>query len=339
MSRTLIAPARALLRAGLLLLSLSLAALGMVAAIWAGTPGLAAPASSTPAPSATAGPVTPVASRTATPAPTSAPAPTPVAFVTPTPTPLPVPTPSASPTPTQSPTATPAPTPAPQPEDNTVLGYVVTGLATVQAEPSSDSAVVDTLSYEQPLKLISEVRGERVVVGDQDWPMAIQDWSDEWFQVDGGYVYSAYVWIPRSGDVLPDQLPGGVRRVDVDLSTQTASLLIDDQVVYTAPITSGKNGYETPTGVWHIVSQVTNETMTSAQAGIVDPKERYDVENVLFTQYFDYAGDALHLNYWQPDSVFGNARTSHGCVGLFIQDAQYFWFFGRPGMEVDVHDG
>ncbi len=220
-----------------------------------------------------------------------------------------------------------------------MTGYVVTGLAVVQAEPNTDSNVVSTLSYEQPLKLISEVRGERVVVGDQDWTMAIQDWSDEWFQVDGGYVYSAYVWIPRPGDILPDQIPNGVRRVDVDLSTQTASLLVDDQVIYSAPITSGKNGYETPTGVWHIVSQVTNETMTSAQAGIVDPRERYDVENVLFTQYFDYAGDALHLNYWQPEETFGNARTSHGCVGLFIQDAQYFWFFGQVGIEVDVHDG
>ncbi len=228
-------------------------------------------------------------------------------------------------------------TPAGGADPDVVFGYALTGQATIHVAPNSDSAVVGAVSYEQRLALFSEVPGERVVVGDQDWPMAIQDWSNQWFEVDGGYIYSAYVWIPRAGEVLPEQLPEGVRRVDVDLDSQTASLLIDNVVVYTAPVTTGKPGFNTPTGTWHIQYQVVNETMTSAQAGINDPAERYDVENVLFTQYFDFAGDALHLNYWQPESTFGDHRSSHGCVGLFIQDAQYFWLFGETGMQVDVH--
>ena len=63
----------------------------------------------------------------------------------------------------------------------------------------------------------------------------------------------------------------------------------------------------------------------------------YDVENVLFTQYYDQKGDALHLNYWRPVSVFGNTPTSHGCVGMLPHDAQYFWLFGAPGMRVEIH--
>jgi hypothetical protein len=218
-----------------------------------------------------------------------------------------------------------------------VQGYTVNSGDFVFAAPTTSSAVVATLSYEQPLTLLGETRGERVVVGDQDWPMATQDWSDLWYEVDGGYVYSAAVWIPGPGEVLPEQLAAGTRWVDINLSTQTATLLIDSTPVYTAGITSGKDGYETPEGVFHIQYQVLNETMTSSQAGITNPAEQYNVQNVLYTQYFDTDGDALHLNYWQPDSVFGNARTSHGCVGLFIGDAQYFWLFGQPGMEVDVH--
>ena len=230
-------------------------------------------------------------------------------------------------------------TPAPPVDDpNAVYGYAVTSAAVIQTGTTGDSRIVGSLKYEQRVALYGEVRGDRLVVGDQDWPMAIQDWSNTWYVVDGGYVYAAYIWIPQPGDVLPEQLPTGERHIEVDLAEQTAYLVVNDAVVYAAPVTSGKNGFRTPPGVWHIVQQVTNETMTSAQAGINDPAERYDVHNVLYTQYFDDQGDALHLNYWQPESTFGNSRTSHGCVGLFIQDAQYFWLFGEPGMEVDIYD-
>ena len=63
----------------------------------------------------------------------------------------------------------------------------------------------------------------------------------------------------------------------------------------------------------------------------------YDVERVLFTQYYDRSGDALHLNYWRPKQVFGHTATSHGCVGMQLHDAQWFWLFGAPGMRVEIH--
>jgi hypothetical protein len=77
--------------------------------------------------------------------------------------------------------------------------------------------------------------------------------------------------------------------------------------------------------------------MTSGQAAIDDPAEAYNVKNVLYTQYFDSLGDALHLNYWQPDGVFGSARTSHGCVGLYIHDAQWLWLFTQGGVRLEIH--
>ncbi|HZU75771.1 MAG TPA: L,D-transpeptidase [Dehalococcoidia bacterium] len=260
----------------------------------------------------------------------------------PSPTPAPVPptatpAPASTPAPARTPTATPAAQPAGPATGEGVVAYALSSDFFVYAEPDTESEPVAQLSYEQPIALLGAVRGERVVVGDQTWPMAEQDWTDLWYQVDGGYVYAADVWIPGSGDVLPDLLPAGERWVDVDLSNQTATLMIDDTPVYTALVTTGKAGYETPTGVFHVQYEVLNETMTSAQAGITNPAEQYDVQNVLFTQYFDFAGDALHLNYWQPEAAFGSYPTSHGCVGLYLNDAQYFWLFGRDGMVVDIH--
>jgi lipoprotein-anchoring transpeptidase ErfK/SrfK len=69
----------------------------------------------------------------------------------------------------------------------------------------------------------------------------------------------------------PPAIPGadvpGERWVWVDLAHQTASAMIGDKVLYTALVTTGKDGWETPTGTFHILYRVANETMTSASIG------------------------------------------------------------------------
>ncbi len=69
-----------------------------------------------------------------------------------------------------------------------------------------------------------------------------------------------------------------------------------------------------------------------------DAPEGYYIKDILFTQYFDWQGDALHLNYWQPASVFGRQPTSHGCVGLRYADAEFFWNFLSLGSRVVIGD-
>jgi hypothetical protein len=213
------------------------------------------------------------------------------------------------------------------------------GATPVRSAPSMiDGQTVATLADRQPIVIQREVRGQRWVVGDQTWAMAIQDWSNLWYQIDGGYVYAGFVYIPRPGELNSLADTSAEHWVDVDLTTQTARAMIGDQAVMTAAITSGKPGFETPVGEHAIEpwGRKFNETMTSTQAGIKDPQNQYDVHNVLYTQYFDTEGDALHLNYWQPAGVFGSQRTSHGCVGLQLHDAEYFWLFARPGTRVVI---
>lgn len=166
--------------------------------------------------------------------------------------------------------------------------------------------------------------------------MAYQSWSDNWYQVEGGYVYSAFVFVPRAGEAWP-LAREGTRSILVDIASQTLYAYVGQAVVYTAAVTTGKAGYETPKGRYTVGGwRVQNETMTSGQAAINDPAEAYHVKNVLFTQYFDTLGDALHLNYWQPEGVFGNVPTSHGCVGLFIHDAQWLWMFTNGGVTLEI---
>ena len=125
----------------------------------------------------------------------------------------------------------------------------------------------------------------------------------------------------------------GEHWVLVDLSDQTSTAMIGDEPYYTALGSTGKDGWETPVGEFTIIYRVENETMTSASIGA---EEYYVLEDVLYTQYFTNEGHALHFNYWRPDSVFGNERTSHGCVGLRLSDAEFFWDFLGYGSRVVI---
>ena len=256
--------------------------------------------------------------------------------------PTPIATDSPTPEPTPAEQTTPVPTSAavpPLPPVEHLDALALGGGTPVRSAPSMvDGETVATLADQQPIVIQRELRGQRWVVGDQTWAMAIQDWSNLWYQIDGGYVYAGFVYIPRPGELDSLADTSAERWIDIDLTTQTARAMIGDRVVHTVLITSGKPGFETPAGEHTIESwgRKFNETMTSAQAGIKDAADQYNVRNVLYTQYFDTDGDALHLNYWQPEGVFGNQRTSHGCVGLQLHDAEYLWLFARPGMRVVI---
>jgi hypothetical protein len=105
-------------------------------------------------------------------------------------------------------------------------------------------------------------------------------------------------------------------------------------------MSSGQAPFKTPVGNFAVEpdGRIAVERMTATQAGYDPAQAQYDVERVLFTQYFDQAGHALHLNYWRPHAVFGRTPTSHGCVGLELHEAQYFWLFGKAGMRVQISE-
>lgn len=137
--------------------------------------------------------------------------------------------------------------------------------------------------------------------------------------------------------IIPDDVGDDEQWVDVNLTEQAAVGMIGREWTHVALVTTGKPGWETPEGEFRILRRVANETMTSAALGITDPSDQYLLTGVLYTQYFTYAGDALHLNYWRPDEVFGRERTSHGCVGMRLPDAEFFWRHLGIGSRVMVH--
>lgn len=256
------------------------------------------------------------------------------------------PSPTATPSPSETATFAPLPATAfptftPTPTLGAGSEIVVGGDLRVRSAPSTAAPPVKTLKDMTHVQIDAAVEGENVLVGAQTWVPAVPDWTRTWFRLtDGTFVYSAFVFIQQPGEESPlADARGQERWIDVNVTTQTATAMIGARAIYTAPVSTGAPDFPSPLGSHRIEKdgRLAVERMTASQAGYLPEQARYDVERVLFTQYYDRGGDALHLNYWRPKEVFGHVATSHGCVGMQLHDAQWFWLFGAPDMRVEIH--
>lgn len=202
--------------------------------------------------------------------------------------------------------------------------YVTTDVLNVRSGPSLSSRVVMRVYGGDAVLVTGTVAGSRV------------QGSSTWYRtISGYYVSGAYV----SGS--PSAAAGAGtsgRWIDVNLSTLTARAMVGNTAVYSAPAVAGKPGWSTPTGRFSILRRYLYDDMTSGSFGYSpgDP-DYYYAPDVPYTQYFTNAGHAIHGNYWSPAGAFGNYNTSHGCVGLRVGDAAYFWSFASIGTPVVIH--
>ena len=105
----------------------------------------------------------------------------------------------------------------------------------------------------------------------------------------------------------------------------------------TIPISAGKPGFTTRSGIKVIISKQPKVRMDASTVGI--PKDSPEYYNLLV--YWDmrvtYSGEFLHAAPWS-DAAQGVANTSHGCVGMTTDNAKWLYHLthGR-GDVVIVH--
>jgi hypothetical protein len=120
----------------------------------------------------------------------------------------------------------------------------------------------------------------------------------------------------------PSDVPEGAKWIHVDLDQQTLVAYEGDEAVYATVISSGKEGYEPPTGLFEIEQKYISTTMNAT-----DPIDGfYEVEEVPWTLYY-HGGYALHGAYWHTD--FGKVR-SHGCTNISPVDARWLYYWSDP---------
>lgn len=153
-----------------------------------------------------------------------------------------------------------------------------------------------------------------------------------WYRIgDAEYIPARSVKLPRPA---PRTFPG--KWIDADLNEPTlVTAYFGDLILYSAFAVHGTQAWPTPTGTFRILRRVANETMDSQTIGI--PRNApggYYLKDVLYTQYFTEDGSSIHYNYWKASWGYAG---SHGCLGMNLEDSEWFWEWGELGVPVVVH--
>jgi lipoprotein-anchoring transpeptidase ErfK/SrfK len=127
---------------------------------------------------------------------------------------------------------------------------------------------------------------------------------------------------PRKGN-------GGERWIEVNLTTQYLIAWEGDESIYETYVSTGRPGFETPPGTYHVLVKLESQTMEGVIGG-----EYYNVPDVPWVQYFTNYGHALHGTYWHNN--FG-VTMSHGCVNLPMDFAEWLYGWTSIGTRVEIH--
>ncbi len=205
-------------------------------------------------------------------------------------------------------------------------GVAADGDPNIRSAPSTSAPIVGQLTGGSPIQVIGWVKGERVSGVNATWAELAP----------GQFVYSAGVRkpLPAAPPPAPQTFLG--HWIDANLTEQILTAYDGDQPVFWAVMSSGAPDTPSDTGVHRIVRRSPNVTMSSATL-LMRVEIPYNLPNVLWTQYFNDYGAAIHDNYWKgDDSPFG-VPTSHGCLGVREADALKFWNWADVGTVLNLH--
>ncbi|MEV6960102.1 Ig-like domain-containing protein [Streptomyces sp. NPDC051207] len=104
----------------------------------------------------------------------------------------------------------------------------------------------------------------------------------------------------------------------VDAKTKQMKVTQNGKTIKTIPISAGSPENKTYEGQMVISEKFKETRMNGATVGFTDDdgKGEYDIKDVPHALRLTSSGTFIHGNYWGAPSVFGNANTSHGCIGL-----------------------
>jgi lipoprotein-anchoring transpeptidase ErfK/SrfK len=116
----------------------------------------------------------------------------------------------------------------------------------------------------------------------------------------------------------------------IDLDSHTMRVFIDGELARTIPITGGKPGFDTRSGVKVIMEKFESKRMDAATTGISPGNpEYYNLSNVQYAMRETYSGEFIHAAPWSVGSQ-GSANVSHGCIGMSTENAA--WLFGQSSV-------
>jgi lipoprotein-anchoring transpeptidase ErfK/SrfK len=130
----------------------------------------------------------------------------------------------------------------------------------------------------------------------------------------------------RGGDSDPLRIRTGDRVISmVDLGAHTMTVTKNGEELREIPISAGKPGFRSRTGVKIVLGKSSLVRMRSTSIGIpAGSSDSYDLQ-VRWATRLTQSGEFVHAAPWSAGAQ-GVANTSHGCTGMSTENAK--WFFG-----------
>ena len=111
----------------------------------------------------------------------------------------------------------------------------------------------------------------------------------------------------------------------VDMVTDQLTVTSDGKKIRVIPITTGKPGFETRSGIKVIMDKELTRVMDAATGGTLKTDPEYYRLEVQYAMRLTYSGEFLHAAPWSVAHQ-GHANVSHGCTGMSTANAA--WLYG-----------
>jgi lipoprotein-anchoring transpeptidase ErfK/SrfK len=122
----------------------------------------------------------------------------------------------------------------------------------------------------------------------------------------------------------------------VNVQTHRMRVFVNGKLARTIPVSAGKPGFITRSGVKVIVEKFRHKRMDAATTGISQSSpEYYNISNVEYAMRVTYSGEFIHAAPWSVGSQ-GSTNVSHGCVGMSTENAAWLYGISKRGDVVDV---
>ncbi len=121
----------------------------------------------------------------------------------------------------------------------------------------------------------------------------------------------------------------------VNAQTHLMKTFINGKLARVTPITTGKPGFITRSGVKVIIEKFRHKRMNSETVGISrNSPDAYNIDDVEYAMRVTYSGEFLHAAPWSVASQ-GHANVSHGCTGMSTANAAWIYNISKRGDVVE----
>jgi lipoprotein-anchoring transpeptidase ErfK/SrfK len=124
----------------------------------------------------------------------------------------------------------------------------------------------------------------------------------------------------------------------VDIGKHMMTVQQNGHVVRKVPVTTGKPGWDTRIGTKVIISKQRKVVMDAATIDVAKGDPEYYRLDVSYAMRLTWSGEYIHAAPWSVSSQ-GIENVSHGCTGMSLQNARWFYSISKPGDVVNYIDG